>query len=150
MLSRFQRLTAARSLVALARVGGCKETVRNSTPIEPPSAWGGWRLHERNVAWDFARNFAASAQPHQDEVDEINELFAQAREEIKDARDDSETVYFDEAVEESRKLVTEVLDKWNALLGKLDDEPKAKLQRSMGLKIEQLKAEFDEVSKLHA
>lgn len=46
--------------------------------------------------------------------------------------------------------MAEVLDRWQALLGKVSADEQAKLQRSMGLKIEQLKAELKELEELHA
>lgn len=59
-------------------------------------------------------------------------------------------VYFNESAEIARKAVGGVLERWTALLGRLPDEEQAKLQRSMGLKIEQLKAELKELDELHA
>ena len=59
-------------------------------------------------------------------------------------------VYFNESAEVARKAVGDVLDRWQALLGSLPEEEQAKLQRSMGLKIEQLRAELKELNDLHA
>lgn len=84
------------------------------------------------------------------QVNIINEKFAEAREEIEFAREDAETVYFNESAGEARKAVTEVLDRWKGLLGRLSEDEQAKLQRSMGLKIEQLKAEMKELDEMHA
>lgn len=57
--------------------------------------------------------------------------------------------YFNDSVEEAKKVVDQCLDKWTGLLARLPEEEAQKLQRSMGLKIEQLKAEFENVRKLH-
>ncbi|KAJ9146070.1 hypothetical protein P3X46_028385 [Hevea brasiliensis] len=76
------------------------------------------------------------------EVDMINLKFAEAREEIEMAMESKETVYFNEEAECARTAVKEVLDMFEGLLGKLPGSEKAALQRSMGLKIEQLKAEL--------
>jgi hypothetical protein len=43
-----------------------------------------------------------------------------------------------------------VLDRWQALLARLPEEEQGKLQRSMGLKIEQLRAELKELDEMHA
>lgn len=59
-------------------------------------------------------------------------------------------VYFNESAEVARKAVGEVLDRWQALLARVPEDEQAKLQRSMGLKIEQLKAEMKELDELHA
>ncbi|KAB1220858.1 hypothetical protein CJ030_MR3G011007 [Morella rubra] len=80
------------------------------------------------------------------EVDMINLKFAEAREEIEMAMESKETVYFDEEAECARAAVKEVLDKFEALLAKLPENGKAALQRSMGLKIEQLKAELQQLN----
>ncbi|KAJ0025439.1 hypothetical protein Pint_07864 [Pistacia integerrima] len=79
------------------------------------------------------------------EVDMINLKFAEAREEIEMAMDSKETVYFNEEAECARDAVKEVLDRFEGLLGKLKESEKEALQRSMGLKIEQLKAELQQL-----
>ena len=76
------------------------------------------------------------------EVDEINLKFAEAREEIEMAMDAKETVYYNEEAECAKAAVNEVLNMFEGLLGKLKETEKNALQRSMGLKIEQLKAEL--------
>ena len=79
------------------------------------------------------------------EVDMINLKFAEAREEIEMAMESKETVYFDEEAECARAAVKEVMDMFEGLLGKLPESEKAALQRSMGLKMEQLKAELQQL-----
>ncbi|XP_022767994.1 uncharacterized protein LOC111312201 [Durio zibethinus] len=79
------------------------------------------------------------------EVDSINLKFAEAREEIEMATESKETVYFNEEAECARAAVKEVLDMFERLLGKLSESQKAVLQRSMGLKIQQLKAELQQL-----
>jgi hypothetical protein len=59
-------------------------------------------------------------------------------------------VYFNESAEVARTAVADVLGRWQALLGHVSEDDQAKLQRSMGLKIEQLKAELKELDDLHA
>ncbi|XP_020231664.1 uncharacterized protein LOC109812178 [Cajanus cajan] len=79
---------------------------------------------------------------HTKEVDSINLKFAEAREEIEMALESKDTVYFDEEAECARAAVNEVLSMFEGLLAKLPEGEKGALQRSMGLKIEQLKAEI--------
>ncbi|KAB5568454.1 hypothetical protein DKX38_002247 [Salix brachista] len=79
------------------------------------------------------------------EVDMINLKFAEAREEIDMASESKETVYFDEEAECARAAVKETMDMFEGLLGKLQESEKAALQRSMGLKMEQLKAELQQL-----
>ncbi|ERN03863.1 uncharacterized protein LOC110007048 [Amborella trichopoda] len=79
------------------------------------------------------------------EVDEINLKFAEAREEIDMALESKETVYFDEEAESARKIVKEVMDMYEGLLARLPEQQRGALQRSMGLKLEQLKAELKQL-----
>lgn len=79
-------------------------------------------------------------------MDEINLKFAEAREEIEMALESKETVYFDEEAECARAAVKEVLDLFEGLLEKLPEKEKGVVQRSMGLKIEQLKAELAQLN----
>ncbi|GFR41124.1 hypothetical protein Agub_g1770 [Astrephomene gubernaculifera] len=83
------------------------------------------------------------------EVDAVNELFAAARDEIEIAQEDAETVYFNDSVQEARRAVEACLGRWEALLAALPEAERARVVRSMGLKMSQLQAEYDEVSKLH-
>ncbi|PKI62374.1 hypothetical protein CRG98_017180 [Punica granatum] len=71
--------------------------------------------------------------------------FAEAREEIEMAMESKETVYFDEEAECAKAVVKEVVDLFDGLLAKLPESERAALQRSMGLKIEQLKAELKQL-----
>ncbi|KAK2404331.1 hypothetical protein QL285_053685 [Trifolium repens] len=96
------------------------------------------------------RNFSngSSELDHNKEVDEINLKFAEAREEIEMALESKETVYFNEEAECARAAVGEVLSKFEGLLAKLPEKERGALQRSMGLKIEQLKAELSQLDDL--
>lgn len=76
------------------------------------------------------------------EVDEINAKFAEAREELEMAMESKETVYFDEEAETARDAVKQTLEMFDALLAKLPEAERGAVQRSMGLKMEQLKAEL--------
>ncbi|CAN0863188.1 Embryogenesis-like protein [Linum grandiflorum] len=89
-----------------------------------------------------------SSEPELDvdrEVDMINLKFAEAREELETAMDAKETVYFDEEAECARDAANEVLSMYDTLLGKLPETKKGVVQRSMGLKMEQLKAEVKQL-----
>eukprot|EP00240_Pyramimonas_obovata_P007251 CAMPEP_0118935092 /NCGR_PEP_ID=MMETSP1169-20130426/14902_1 /TAXON_ID=36882 /ORGANISM="Pyramimonas obovata, Strain CCMP722" /LENGTH=160 /DNA_ID=CAMNT_0006878079 /DNA_START=43 /DNA_END=525 /DNA_ORIENTATION=- len=91
----------------------------------------------------------ASQADYQKEIDTINSKFAEARDEIEDAAEDAETVYFNESAEGARAIVAETLGLWEDLLAKVDEETKGKLMRSMGLKMEQLRAEVKQLDHLH-
>ncbi|KAL0432768.1 UNVERIFIED_CONTAM: hypothetical protein Slati_2611100 [Sesamum latifolium] len=80
------------------------------------------------------------------EVDRINMKFAEAREEIESAMESKETLYFNEEAECARAAVSEVLEMYQGLLKKLPESERAAIQRAMGLKIEQLKAELEQLN----
>lgn len=82
---------------------------------------------------------------HSKEIDEINMKFAEAREEIEMAMESKETIYFDEEADNARKVVVETLEMYDSLLNKLPEAERRTVQRSMGLKIEQLKAEVQQL-----
>ncbi|KAF8026726.1 hypothetical protein BT93_F3258 [Corymbia citriodora subsp. variegata] len=93
------------------------------------------------------RRRGLSTEPEYDaEVNTINLKFAEAREEIEMAMESKETVYFDEEAECARAAVKEVVDRFEGLLRRLPEAEKAALQRSMGLKMEQLKAELEQLN----
>ncbi|KAK9757332.1 hypothetical protein RND81_01G155900 [Saponaria officinalis] len=92
----------------------------------------------------FSRSYSAEFDKNK-VVDEINMKFAEAREEIEAAMDSKETVYFNEEAECAKNAVNEVLEMFNGLLGKLEGQERDALLRSMGLKIEQLKAELQQL-----
>ena len=52
---------------------------------------------------------------------------------------ESETVYFEESLKTAQEAVAEALGQFNGLLDSLDETERGKLQRSMGMKMEQLK-----------
>ncbi|KAK9909688.1 hypothetical protein WJX75_006101 [Coccomyxa subellipsoidea] len=83
-------------------------------------------------------------------IDTINDAFVTARDEIEYAKEEAETVYFNEAHETAKKAVSDTLQQFKALLDRLDESERSKLQRSMGLKMEQLKAELEVLDGLHA
>ncbi|GAB4817217.1 hypothetical protein N2152v2_004263 [Parachlorella kessleri] len=80
----------------------------------------------------------------------INDKFVEARDEIDYAMEDAETVYFNESANDAKELVQEALSLYQGLLGKLSPGERGKLERSMGLKMEQLKAEAAQLDTLHA
>mmetsp|Transcript_27972 Transcript_27972/g.53237 ORF Transcript_27972/g.53237 Transcript_27972/m.53237 type:complete len:149 (-) Transcript_27972:205-651(-) len=92
--------------------------------------------------------FAAIADV-QNEVDKINEKFAEARDEIECAMEDAETVYFNESAQTAKEVAGECIGLWTKLLEQSDNDTRAALTRSMGLKIEQLKAELKLLDHAH-
>lgn len=91
-----------------------------------------------------------SKESYESQVDALNEKFAEARDEIEYAQEDAETTYFNESAETARTAVNEVLKAYTELGESLAEDQRGKLQRSMGLKMEQLKAEIAQLDHLHA
>eukprot|EP00891_Asterochloris_glomerata_P002928 jgi/Astpho2/2928/Aster-x0548 len=79
----------------------------------------------------------------------VNDLFTEARYDLEDAREDAETVRFNESAKAAQDSVNKVLESYGALAQQLDEEERGKLQRSMGMKMEQLKEELKQLDTLH-
>lgn len=92
----------------------------------------------------------SSSVDYQQEIDAINDLFVEARDEIDYAKEDAETVYFNESAANAKQATSAALQRWEQLLSKLPQAEKESLQRSMGMKMEQLKAELEQLDHLHA
>ena len=85
----------------------------------------------------------------QSKLDAINDKFVEARDEIAYAQEDAGTTYFNESYDDAKALVDAVLEEWRVVVDGVDQETKGKIQRSMGLKMEQLKAELAQLDTLH-
>jgi len=80
---------------------------------------------------------------------QINDMFVEARDEIEFAQEDAETTYFNDSYHGAKELVDTVLVEYDSLLQALDETERGRLQRSMGMKMEQLKAELQQLDTLH-
>jgi len=120
--------------------------------LSPENYLGGSEFpsHVRSCCYGGLRRSFATGSVNQEEqnkiVDAINTKFAEAREEIELAMESKETVYFDEEAESARAAVKVVLDAYDGLIARLDESERGALQRSMGLKMEQLKAELQQLN----
>ncbi|GFP98564.1 hypothetical protein PHJA_002000300 [Phtheirospermum japonicum] len=122
--------------------------VKSSPNFTNPNSQNFYNQTSTNSPRDFKifQHFRQYSVETDKEVDQINLKFAEAREEIESAMDSKETVYFNEEAECARAVVNEVLEMYEALLRKLPESEKAAIQRAMGLKIEQLKAELQQLN----
>lgn len=75
-------------------------------------------------------------------VDDISEKFAEAMELMNDARSSLGTVYFSEDVLDTQAQVKETLDDYTDLLSRLNEKQKRTVIQSIGLKMEELKAQM--------
>ncbi|CAN6455957.1 unnamed protein product [Victoria cruziana] len=83
---------------------------------------------------------------YEKEVGEINLKFVEAREEIDLALEAKDTVYFDQEADTAREAVKVVIDMFEDLSARLPENERRALNRSMGLKMEQLKAELEQLN----
>lgn len=79
------------------------------------------------------------------QLEDINRMFASAREDLEDAKEDEGTTYFFESYNAAHASVSETLEKFESLVSSLGEEKASSVRRSMGLKMLQLKAELDEL-----
>ncbi|XP_051180912.1 embryogenesis-like protein [Lolium perenne] len=128
-------LRAAASLLRPA-AAAAPQTLTNATPAPLPLSLGRALLpgYRRAFSTDYGKD-----------VDEVNRKFAEAREEIESAMDSKETVYFNEEAACARDAAGEALGAFDALLARVPPADADKLRRSMGLKMEQLKAELKQL-----
>ncbi|CAL6372591.1 unnamed protein product [Bathycoccus prasinos] len=97
------------------------------------------------------RNISISSDEQMKLEQEINATFAEAREEIEAAMESVGTTYFNDDAEIAKELTRDCVAKYEELLTKCEGDAgrKEKIQRSMGLKIEQLKAECNLIDTAH-
>jgi hypothetical protein len=75
-------------------------------------------------------------------MDEFQDLFAEARLSLEDARESEGTTYFEEDLDQSIEDVDKAIGVFEGLLADLDEERRGGLMRSQGLKVEQLRGEL--------
>ncbi|KAG0228809.1 hypothetical protein BGW41_003340 [Actinomortierella wolfii] len=76
-------------------------------------------------------------------VENITDLFMIARDELEYAEEAKGTVYYNEDKEAARAAVQECLDQFDSLMSECTEEQKTDVQRKIGLKIQELKAQLD-------
>ncbi|KAL3152544.1 hypothetical protein ABBQ32_001572 [Trebouxia sp. C0010 RCD-2024] len=86
----------------------------------------------------------------QGQIDELNDKFVEARDEIEYAQEDAETTYFNDSHKVAKEAVGVITSMYRDIQDTLNEADKGKLQRSMGMKMEQLKAELGQLDELHA
>ncbi|XP_069123477.1 uncharacterized protein [Argopecten irradians] len=74
-------------------------------------------------------------------MDVLTDKFTDARELMQDARDSQGTVYFSDDMAEAQEAVNDTLEEYSSLLSKLDDTQKQNVVRTIGLRMEELKAQ---------
>uniref|UniRef100_T1IR81 Uncharacterized protein n=1 Tax=Strigamia maritima TaxID=126957 RepID=T1IR81_STRMM len=85
---------------------------------------------------------AVSSDEVRKRVDSISTKFTDAVELINDAKSSMGTIYFTEDMKDAEELVAEVMNDYKTLLSSLDDKQRTDVQRTIGLKMEELKAQI--------
>lgn len=123
----------------LRRGGDAKKTTALLAASIQPTLVGGNLLHRSSFASSSAGDGEASLDAR---LDAVNRLFSSAREDLEDAQEDEGTVHFEESYNAAYKGVHDTLEAFENVLASLGEEQRGSVRRSMGLKMEQLKAEL--------
>ena len=115
----------AGSLAAAAVVGAPRATAPRSFAAAAAAAAGG-----------------PSDAEYQARLGAFQDLFAEARLSLEDARDSAGTTYFEEDLDQSIEDVDRAIGAFEGLAADLDERRRGELMRSQGLKVEQLKGEL--------
>jgi hypothetical protein len=145
------RVVAARRALAAAAAATSMASRTSSVPLATriiiaPAAAAATTALAREGATRRAfssSSFSSSAASTKSRVDALNDMFVEAREEIESAQESVGSTYFNDDYDIAKACVDDVVRAWEELLASMSDEDdKAAMRRSMGLKIEQLKGEF--------
>ncbi|CAM9631499.1 unnamed protein product [Ectocarpus sp. 12 AP-2014] len=101
--------------------------------------------YELSVASRRALSTLLSEEQLRRKMDEFNDLFVTAREEMEYAEESKETTYFDEEAAAAKEAVEEAVALFEEVLGSVDEKKRTEIMRSSGLRVEQLKAELDQL-----
>ena len=112
------------------------QSTTTTTPVDPDS------LRRRSFASSSSSSTAGGEESLDARLDAVNRLFSTAREDLEDAQEDEGTVHFEESYNAAYAGVRETLRAFDDVLSSLDEEKRGSVRRSMGLKMEQLKAEL--------
>jgi hypothetical protein len=80
-----------------------------------------------------------------DEVQAMTDAYLEAKDAVEDANDSWETTYFDEDMEDAQAAVDALIESYEDLKGKCSAEELPELQKIVGLKLEEVKASFEQV-----
>ncbi|KAK7481035.1 hypothetical protein BaRGS_00027754 [Batillaria attramentaria] len=81
-------------------------------------------------------------------VEELTDLFAEARELLGDARESVGTTYFSDDMSDAQEAVSNTLAAYEALLSELEKDQKDDVVRTIGLRMEELRAQEQAIKDL--
>ncbi|XP_041474538.1 uncharacterized protein LOC121423275 [Lytechinus variegatus] len=75
------------------------------------------------------------------EIDDLTDKFMETRELLEDAMEAKGTVYFNDDLKDAKEAVQETLSQFEDLMVKLSEEQERNVRRTIGLKMEELRAQ---------
>ncbi|XP_054763363.1 uncharacterized protein LOC129269948 [Lytechinus pictus] len=75
------------------------------------------------------------------EIDDLTDRFMETRELLEDAMEAKGTVYFNDDLKDAKEAVQETLSQFEDLMVKLSEEQERNVRRTIGLKMEELRAQ---------
>ena len=85
----------------------------------------------------------ASRSPElEEQLEQLNDEFAEARDLLSDAEESIGTTYFEDDLEDAKVAVEQVFERYDAMRTALPEDEVMDLQRSIGLKIEELRGRY--------
>lgn len=75
------------------------------------------------------------------EIDDLTDKFMETRELLEDAMESKDTVYFNDDLKDAKEAVQETLSHFEDLMAKLSEEQERNVRRTIGLKMEELRAQ---------
>ncbi|KAL6046230.1 DNA repair protein XRCC4 [Balamuthia mandrillaris] len=98
------------------------------------------------------RSYATTGDHHmtyRKELEELADLFTEARDYLEEARENANTTYFNDDLADAREAVKKTLARYQQLLDTMEEEPARKLREAQNPKMEQLKQELQMLEELH-
>ncbi|KAL6047139.1 DNA repair protein XRCC4 [Balamuthia mandrillaris] len=119
-----------------------------STNLELPSCAS---FHNTDLCSE-RRSYATTGDHHlkyRKELEELADLFTEARDYLEEARENANTTYFNDDLADAREAVQKTLARYQQLLDTMEEEPARKLREAQNPKMEQLKQELQMLEELH-
>eukprot|EP01118_Nematostelium_gracile_P004232 TRINITY_DN14965_c0_g1_i1.p1 TRINITY_DN14965_c0_g1~~TRINITY_DN14965_c0_g1_i1.p1 ORF type:complete len:148 (-),score=30.28 TRINITY_DN14965_c0_g1_i1:85-501(-) len=95
--------------------------------------------------WSLQRSFSLSKEEQKKTVDEITEEYFKSKELIEDARESLGTTYFSEDFLEAERSMNRLKQDYSNFLQKLDERDKKEITLKLGMRMEEIKAQFEDL-----
>eukprot|EP01098_Paradermamoeba_levis_P010773 TRINITY_DN4541_c0_g1_i1.p1 TRINITY_DN4541_c0_g1~~TRINITY_DN4541_c0_g1_i1.p1 ORF type:complete len:171 (-),score=47.17 TRINITY_DN4541_c0_g1_i1:26-499(-) len=93
---------------------------------------------------NFQRCYSSSSNDStREKLEELGNMFAEARDDLETAKENAETIYFHEELDVAKQSVAKTLEYYQKLLKELKEDEAARLKREQDPKMRQLKLELE-------